>query len=359
MTKSSRPFAVAAALLLTLGSGLAAAQTLIARRAPIGSTVELFVNGTKAGSAQADAAGDATIPFKLPTGAAGKNEEGKNEQIDARVYVDTCGESRRVLVVARDVAPIPPEAGCVRQEVTGIFNVRRITSLVVNVGDPIATVLLRQGSYSLNPRGPRRQAPTGLVIFGGGAFTTYANALEFGCAGVPTCTGDERGLGYTVGADYWITRYLAVEGSYIRPAHLTVAGSGEAFHFDSFFEPHLFTGAGKVGIPVGPVRFYGRGGFNYHRGESGTTQVIDAVSVTVDGVTTTTPGSTQTVEAKTDGWGWLVGGGAEIWVTPAFAFYGEYGGAGVKGSAEVRDQGQIDNRVMILAAGVRIKLGRW
>src|SRR5215213_9941907 len=111
MIKSLRPFAVAAALLSTLGSGLAAAQTLIARRAPIGSTIELFVNATKAGSAQADAAGDAKIPFTLPAAPAGKNEG-----IDARVYVDTCGDSRRVLVVARDAAPVPPEANCVRQE---------------------------------------------------------------------------------------------------------------------------------------------------------------------------------------------------------------------------------------------------
>ena len=255
MTISLRPLAVAAALLLTAGSGPAAAQTLIARRAPIGSTIELVVNSTKAGSAQADSAGDSKIPFTLP---AGKTE------MDARVYVDSCGETRRVIVADRDAAPIPPEADCTRQEVTGIFLVRKVTSLVVNVGDPIATVLLVQGSYSLRPRGPRRQAPRGFVVFGGGALVTYANALEFGCTGVPTCSGDETGLGYTVGADYWVTRYLAIEGSYIRPPHLTIAGSGNSFHFDSFFEPHLFTIAGKVGVPLGPVRLYGRAGFNYH-----------------------------------------------------------------------------------------------
>ena len=217
MTISLRPLAVAAALLVTAGSGPAAAQTLIARRAPIGSTIELVVNSTKAGSAQADAAGDSKIPFTLP---AGKTE------MDARVYVDSCGETRRVIVADRDAAPIPPEADCTRQEVTGIFLVRKVTSLVVNVGDPIATVLLVQGSYSLRPRGPRRQAPRGFVVWGGGALVTYANALEFGCTGVQTCSGDETGLGYTVGADYWVTRYLAIEGSYIRPPHLTIAGSG-------------------------------------------------------------------------------------------------------------------------------------
>ena len=88
--------------------------------------------------------------------------------MDARVYVDTCGETRRVMIADRDAAPIPPETDCTRQEVTGIFLVRKVSSVVVNVGDPIATVLLVQGSYDLRPRGPRRQAPRGLVVFGGG-----------------------------------------------------------------------------------------------------------------------------------------------------------------------------------------------
>ena len=89
MTISLRPFAVAAALLVTAGTSSAAAQTLIARRAPIASTIELVVNSTKAGSAQADAGGDAKVPFTLP---AGKTE------MDERVYVDACGETRRVIV---------------------------------------------------------------------------------------------------------------------------------------------------------------------------------------------------------------------------------------------------------------------
>src|SRR5215212_1167666 len=213
MTKSLRLLAVAAALLLTASAGIAAAQTLIVRRAPIGSTVELVVNSTKAGSAQADAGGDVKIPFTMPARAG-------SSEMDARVYVDTCGEMRRVTIAERDMPPAPPESSCARQEITGVFLIRRVSSVVVNVGDPIATLLLRQGSYSLRPRGPRRQAPAGLVVFAGGALVTYANALEFGCAGVPTCSGDDRGVGYTAGAEFWVTRYLAIEGAYIRPPHL-------------------------------------------------------------------------------------------------------------------------------------------
>jgi hypothetical protein len=352
MTKPLRLLAVAAALFSTAGSGIAAAQTLIVRRAPIGSTIELVVNSTKAGSAQADSAGDAKIPFTLPM-AAGKNE------VDTRVYVDTCGELRRVIIADSNNPPVPPESSCARQEINGVFVMKKVTTPVVNVGDPIPTLLLRQGSYSLRPRGPRRQAPRGLIVFAGGALVTYANALEFGCTGVPTCSGDERGVGYTVGADFWLTRYIGIEGSYIRPPHLTIAGSGEAYHFDSFLEPHLFTVAGKVGVPLGPIRLYGRVGFNYHRAESGTTQVTETFTTTAeDGTTTTVPGSTTTVEAKTQGWGWLFGGGMEAWVAPAFALYIEGGGAGIKGKSEVVEQGQIDNRITVFTAGIRIRLGR-
>jgi hypothetical protein len=235
---------------------------------------------------------------------------------------------------------------------------KKVSSVVVNVGDPIATLLLRQGSYTLNPRGPRRQPPTGLIAFAGASLTNYANARAFGCTGVPTCSGDETGVGYTVGADFWFTKYLAAEGTYMRPPHLTIAGSGPSYHFDSFLEPHLFTGAGKVGVPLGPVRLYGRAGFNYHRAESGTTQVIEDVTTTVDGVTTTTPGSTQTVEAKTQGWGWLFGGGMEAWVAPAFALYVEGSGAGIKGKGEKVEQGTINNRITVITGGIKIRIWR-
>jgi hypothetical protein len=351
MTKLLRPLAVAAVFVVSAGAGGAEAQTLIVRRAPIGATIELIVNSTPAGSAQADAAGDAKVAFDLQALT-------RKPEIDARVYVDTCDNLRRVAIVERDAAPVPPESSCTRQELTGVFLVRQVSSLVVNVGEPVATLLLRQGAYDLRPRGPRRAAPRGFVVFGGGSLINYANALEFGCAGVPTCSGDERGFGYTVGAEYWFSRYLSAEGAYIRPPELAVTGSGTAYHFDSFLEPHLFTMAGKLGVPVGPVRFYARAGFNYHRAESGTTQVTEDVTSTVDGVTTTTPGSTETVTANTEGWGWLFGGGIEAWLAPAFAIYAEGGGAGIKGKSEVVDQGQIDNRVTMFTAGIRVKIGR-
>jgi Outer membrane protein beta-barrel domain len=348
MLKPLRLLSLAAAFALSAGIGTAAAQTLYVRKTPPGSTIEAVVNSTQAGSAQADENGDVRIQIDLPKYTT-------KSEIDARVYVDTCDQNRRVTITERDAAPLPPDDGCTRQEITGIFFIRRVSSVVVNVGSPVATLLLRQGSYSLRTRGPRRSAPTGLVAFGGATMANYADALDFGCSGVPTCSGDDSGYSYTVGAEYWFSKYISAEGGYFKPPDLTIEGSGEGFRFNSFLEPHLFYGAGKIGVPAGPVRFYFKAGFNYHRAESGTRQHIDEFSVTDEnGVTTVTPARDTTVSADTSGWGWLLGGGAEAWVGRRFALYGEYGGAGIKGDAEIAEQGRIDNRISFFIFGGRI-----
>jgi Outer membrane protein beta-barrel domain len=347
-----RLLSLAAALAFAAGSGTAAAQTLFVRGAPVGSTVDLTVNSAKAGSAQADSNGDVRIPIDLAAHLM-------KPEVDARVFVDTCGENRHVTIAERDVAPLPPTSDCVRQEITGVFLIRPVSSVVVHVGSPVATLLLRQSSYSLRARAPRRQAPTGFVVFGGATMANYVDALDFGCANVPTCSGDDSGFSYTVGAEYWFTRYISAEGSYFKPPDLTIEGSGESYRFNSFLEPHLFTGAGKVALPLGPFRLYVRAGFNYHRAESGTTQHIDETSTTDgNGVTTVTPARTVTVEASTSGWGWLLGGGAEVWVRRRIALYAEYGGAGIKGDSDVVDQGRIDNRLATYTFGGRVLITR-
>ena len=348
--KPLRPLSLAAALALSAGSGTAAAQTLIVRRVPVGSTVELVVNASKAGSAKPDTAGDVKIPIDLPAHTM------KNE-IDARVYVDTCDLTRRVTIGERDVSVLPPESGCTRQELTGVFVIRRVSSVVVNVGDPVATLLLRQGQFDLRPRGPRRLAPTGLVVFGGGSFVKYNNAVEFGCTNVPTCSGEDTGLAYTGGLEYWFTRYIAAEASYFRPPELTISGSGNVYRFTSALDPHLITVAGKIGVPIGPVRLYGRAGFNYHRANSSTTQHTDEITVTIGGFTTVTPAFDESVKAITSGWGWLLGGGMEAWVTPSFALYAEGGSASVKGHSDVDESNVIDNRLTMVTAGIRVRLG--
>ena len=202
-----RPLSLAA-LVLIAGSGTAAAQTLYVRKAPPASTVNLIVNSTKAGSAQTDQNGDVRIPIDLATHL-------KKQEIDARVFVDTCDAARTVTIIERDAAPLPPDDGCTRQEITGVFVIQRVSSVVVNVGSPVATLLLRQGSYSLRSRGPRRSVPTGLVAFGGATMVNYADALDFGCTGVPTCSGNDSGFEYTVGAEYWFSKIISAEGSWV------------------------------------------------------------------------------------------------------------------------------------------------
>jgi hypothetical protein len=350
MMKPLRPLSLAAALALSAGAGTAAAQTLIVRRVPVGSTVELVVNATQAGSAKPDTAGDVKIPIDLPAHT-------KKNEIDARVYVDTCDLIRRITVAERDFTALPPESGCTRQELTGVFVVRRVSSLLVNVGDPVATMLLRQGSVDLRPRGPRRLAPMGLVVFGGGSLVKYTDAVDFGCTNVPTCSGEDTGPGYTAGLEYWFSRYISAEASYFKPPDLSITGSGDLYRFTSSLEPHLITLAGKIGVPIGPVRLYGRAGFNYHRANSATTQHTDEITVTVGGFTTVTPAFDETVKAKTSGWGWLLGGGMEAWVRPSVAFYVEGGGAGVKGHSDTDETSTIDNRLTMFTAGLRVRIG--
>src|SRR6476469_4846221 len=139
MVKTGRLLVIAAALSLGLQAGVATAQTVIARKLPAGSTVELVVNGVKVGSGTPDAQGDARVPFDVQA------QTGKTE-MDATVHVDECSDTlRRVLVADRNQAPPVPEPGCSRKDVIGVFWIKKVTTLVVDTGSPNATVFLRQG----------------------------------------------------------------------------------------------------------------------------------------------------------------------------------------------------------------------
>ena len=51
------------------------------------------------------------------------------------------------------------------------------------------------------------------------------------CGSVTPCSGDEAGLGYSFGAAYWVTPYLAAEGTYIKPADATATGTTDTYQF--------------------------------------------------------------------------------------------------------------------------------
>jgi hypothetical protein len=339
MQKWRRLLVLAAAMNFGLGTSVALGQTVIVRKAPAASPVEVAVNAATAGSAVADANGDATVGFTLP-------EAGGRAEIDAYVFVDYCDAMRRVVIVERGRAPLPPAAGCDRREITGLYWVRRVSTLVVDVGGSIPTLLLIKGAYGLNDPVARSWTPAmkGLSVFGGGAFSTYRDAHQIACGDVSPCGGSSSGIGYTAGATFWFSRFVAAEGSYLQPSKATANGSSTTFNFDSVLDPRLITIAGKVGGPIGRVRLYGLAGANYHRATTTTTETIEA--------------ATQVIEFETKGWGLLFGGGGEVWVSRFVALYGQIDFASVKGAATDGGEVRIDDRLRILTFGARVRIGR-
>jgi outer membrane protein with beta-barrel domain len=348
MTNRWRPLALAAALNVGVCVGVAAAQTVIVRRAPAGSNVEFLLNAESMGTAVVNADGDATI-------VAGRSGGASKSDLDANLYVDACDTVRRVIVVERSHTPPPPDSGCARSQIAGLYLVKPISTLVVDVGGPIPTVLLRQGSYSLAPPRTWATAPSGLIVFGGGAFTKFQQVANVACGTAQQCSRDESAFGYTAGVSYWFTPFLGAEGGYLKPGKPKVNGGGTGYRFNSALDADVFTAVGKVGGPIGPVRLYGEVGADYHRATLETTETIDEQTVTVDGTTQTIRGGTQTLGLETSGWGLVFGGGLEVWLARRFALYGEGSYAAIKGNAR-EGEGSIDDHVIVLAFGVRVRI---
>jgi len=350
-TRVCRPLFLAAFVYLGPGLATAAAQTILVTNAPPESTIELVLNSSAIGTTTVDASGNARIPMNLTT-AAGKTET------DVSIFVDACEKLHRLVLVERAMQPPPVGENCDRRQVVGLFMMRRVSTLVFDVAGANPTVLLRQGSFSLTPRRTWTSSPTGLVVFGGGGLAMFRDTVAIACGNVSGCNGEDRGGGYAAGVEYWFSRYVAAEGSYVKPAELTIDASGDTFRFNSYFDAHIVTVAGKVGVPAGPVRFYGKVGTNYHRATFGTTQTSDDVTVTIGDTTETIEGGTQTFSIETGGWGWTFGGGIEAWVTPRIGFYGEVGRSLLKGNARDDADGRTDEGVTAVVLGGRLRIGR-
>jgi hypothetical protein len=361
MTGSWRQLALAAALNVTLAIGTGTAQTVMVRHAPPGSTVELVLNATTIASATVSPAGDATLAVDLAA-------HGGKQETDAYLHVDVCGDLHRVLLAERGQLPPPAAESCNKRENLGLFLVRRITSLVVDVAGASPTARLRQGPIPAEwlavENGPvvtsktSRPSPRGLVLFGGGGFAKAHDALAVSCGNVSGCTGDDFRFDYAAGAGLWITRYFAVETGYLKPSDVVTKGSGTNYRFNSSLDTRVMTVAGKVALPLGLVRLYVQGGANYHRGISNTTQTVDDTTVTVDGGPVVIKGGTQSLRLRTAGWGWLAGGGLEIWVAPAFAIYAEVGRIKLNGDSLDGSEGRMDSRVTTILIGGKVRIGR-
>jgi len=357
MARPWRRLAFAAALCATAGVGVASAQTVIVKNAPPGSTVELVMNAVTVAAATVGPGGDAKLVGRLSGTAA---EQGT----DVRILVEVCVNVRRVLLVERGLQPPPLEA-CNRREIGGVFILRKVTSMVVDVGGPNPVVWLRQGSVPKEwlgaggPTPPRawRTSAKGLVLFGGGDYTRFANAVAVSCGNVEQCSGKRYRGAFTVGAGYWFSEYFGVEGSYLKPADVTTDGTGSTYRFTGSLDTQTITVVGKIGAPIGPARLYGLAGASYDRATLTTTETIDDVTVIVDEVEVTLPGGTQTLQLKTGGWGWLFGGGLEVWVARKVAIYGEGGYIALKGGDRTGGEAQLNERVTYILAGVRVRLG--
>lgn len=334
MSMFLRLLALAAALNIA-AAGTAAAQTVLVKGAKPGETVDLVVNDAPAVSGKVGGDGAVTVLGTIPLNSANRPE------MDARLYLDACENVRRVLVVDRNQLPPPPEAGCTRTEVSGIYWVRQRSTIVVDVSKPIADVLLRQGQY--NPNAPsRRLAPKGLVAFGGGGVGKFSHVTAIACGDVTNCSGSGYVGAFNLGGTFWITRWLGVEGSYLRPSVVTTEGSGSTFTFKHEFDSNMVNFVGKLGIPVGPVRIYGQGGTTFHEA---TDRMVETIG-----------GESQTVETSTDGWSYTFGGGIEAWISDRLALYGEAGRTKVKGEERKSGVIKIDDNLMHYMFGVRFRI---
>jgi hypothetical protein len=342
MRELRRLLLYAAVLIVMFGAGTAQAQTVVLRKVPAGASIEVTVNGASAASTKSEAGGDVILPIKMFEGT------GKTET-DSQVLVGKCDNNVvRVLLLERGHSVPPEEPGCTRRDMGGWFLVKPVSSLVVDVGSPSPTLLLRQGSYSLDPPREWSDAPTGLVLFGGASLTSTSSFKDVACGTLTDCSSDGAEFGFAVGAAYWLLPWVAAEGSYIRPKEFSASGTGDTFRFTSTLDTHIVNVMGKIGVPAGPFRPYGQIGGLYHRATLATTQTM----------TNQTESPVQTYSVETGGWSWVFGGGLEVWLNSSVAIYGELNRGALKGPAVDPDvEGLLDDRVTALVVGARIRIG--
>lgn len=329
---------LAVATLFLSVAAAASAQTVIVRNVPAGESIEVFLNSTKAGTGVSDAAGATEIPVDL-------NAAGVTGDMDSRVYVDVCSKLRRIYVVDRNRQPPAKDEGCDRREITGIFLVRQRSTLVIDAGALIPTMLLRQGRYDPTAGKVRVLASRGLSVFGGGGLTQFDNPVRFSCGNVGDCDGDATVISVAAGADLWITRWFGAEAAYIKPRKVTTQGAGGFFKFLDTYDAHLIALTGKLGIPVGRARLYGKGGGLFH---SGTTTSVTTIA-DVD----------QTLKLRTEGWSWIAGGGIEVWTGRKFALFADANFGRIRGEAVSEDddiEGEARDNLLSVFAGFRVKI---
>jgi hypothetical protein len=340
MTRLWRLLAIAAALNMTAGAAIAAAQTVLVRNAPPGLDVEAVLNDTVTAKGTTSPEGEVSLDLKLPV-----------PEMDSNVFVDVCDKLRRVLVVDHNKRPSLPPAGCDRREVSGVFWVRPINTLVVDLGGAQPTMLLIRGTYTPPKPAPAEgeeaahvmfPTPKGITLFGSGGLSAFRDALLVACGNV-ACNGKDGGMAYSFGGGFWVTRWLGAQGGYLKPRQVKAKG-GDTFTFDSTFDVDVFNVMAAIGVPIGRARPYGLVGVDFHQSTTNLTETIDT--------------ATQVFPQRTHGWAPVFGGGLEVWASSKVALFTEVSISRIKGKAEDGSDGRVDDRLRYIGVGVKIRLSR-
>jgi hypothetical protein len=346
---------LATVLCSVAAASAATAQTAIVRSAPAGASIEVTMNGSAPVTAKTDGYGDARVTVP----ALGRDTE-------VQIHVDVCGENTvKVFINEPGQPPAGSGAGCTRKDMWGVYIMRAATTFVVEINGTDSSVFVAQGAppAAWLQRGNMRitKLPWGTpgrglaLTFGGGA-SSFGAAGTKACGSITTCTSDDAGLALHLGGEFWITKNIAVQGSYLRPANVSATGSGAGFTFETRRTMRLATVGAKAGVPVGYGRIYAIGGAVRHESTSLTTETVDALTVTVNDVTQTIAGGTQEFGEKTRGWNWMLGGGAELWVSKWVGLYAEFTRVKLKGSPVSGGDGGIDEQGTFIVGGFRARL---
>jgi hypothetical protein len=349
-----RPLAVAAALSVACGVGRASAQTVIVANSKPAASIQLVFNLATVGSASTDKTGKATLPVKR-SGTA---------ETDVHVFVDACQALTRVLLLERGLLPEAVAAECERREIPGWYLVRSSTTLVVDLRGTEPKVWVTQGSAPEAWLGPgaaaapsERDVPSGLVLGIGGGFQRFEQEILVTCGNAASCSGSRYKPALMGAVDFWMKSFLGAEVSYYLPMKVKASGSGNGYTFNSELGLESLNFVGKAGIPFRNARVYAMGGGTWHRAIRKTTETINPYDVTIDGATVTIPGGSQTLQMKTQGWGWLLGGGLEVWASRKWGLYVEGGRAVYQGKEVNGAEGLLDERVMYVYGGVKMHIG--
>jgi hypothetical protein len=336
---------------LLCGASAGWAQTVVVTNAPPGTTIELLRDAAVVGSAVASPQGVATVA--VPEAARSQQD------MDGLLFVDVCPDRHRVLIVQRNQQPAPLEATCTRQEIPGLFLIRPISTLAINVSASPPRLLLRQGPF--DPTKPPRvwaQVPIGLVFSAGAGIHTFSDPSDDACGNVADCDDDGIGTSFAGGVAFWPIPYVGAEVIYVRPREWSAEGQGDSYHFTSTLDAEMLTTTALLGGPVGPTRMYGKIGGGYHRATFSTTQAIEDRTVTVDGETRLVQGGTQTIAYRTQGWGWAFGGGFELWLSRYVAAYADMTIAQLRGGDPNGGEGEGKDRLSAIVGGVKVHFRR-